>query len=757
MNKINIDMINCYGINRLNYEFDFTEDNVYTIYARNGLMKTSFAKTMKKIQDNKVNEVRDEVFNIQGEVKLECDDSGNNLKPDDIFVIKSYENSYESSSISSLLVNERLNGKIKTMLKTKDKFLKKIEKMSGVKIERTLQGKKIYELEPTIIKDFNFSEKSILLNINKFNVKDIEDEFKEIKYTSIFDESVLKKIVSDEFQNKIEEFISKSDEICSEFSFLHKGKYTLSQLKNTEKTLTNENFFVRSNKVILDGSIEINNSKELKEKITNIENKLKESPQLKDIQKMLSDVKGTTLKLIIENNPYILPYLKLDKLEILKQNLWLSRIKSEKELFTELKTQYEELVGEIEKEKFDETPWQEALNIFKERFTVPYEMVISNLKSSIIGESVPRIEFKFKKDDETDKFLNRNDLESIDILSQGEKRALYLLNVIFDIEKRKKENKETLFIIDDIADSFDYKNKYAIVEYLCDIADIDNFYMIILSHNFDFYRTVSNRLGVKKEHKLLVKKNEENITLYINKGEDKPFKKWKENLSKKNIIALIPFVRNLIEYGKDENVVKLEGIPSDKKILTSLLHVTENNRRITLDILKKIYMHYLGSDKFSEEIETSELVSKCIVEVANDIDETDIDLENKIVLVIAIRLVSEEYMLKKIEKFQGRIKWIERGKRGKTNEKYDTSSNFLVHALRSPNQTRALFNGYKQFGHKEAIKVLEKVNIMTPENIHLNSFMYEPILDMDIVELLNLYKLIVEFNKEEIEELVAID
>ena len=35
--------------------------------------------------------------------------------------------------------------------------------------------------------------------------------------------------------------------------------------------------------------------------------------------------------------------------------------------------------------------------------------------------------------------------------------------------------------------------------------------------------------------------------------------------------------------------------------------------------------------------------------------------------------------------------------------------------------------------------------------------MYEPILDMDIVELLNLYKLIVEFNKEEIEELVAID
>jgi hypothetical protein len=28
---------------------------------------------------------------------------------------------------------------------------------------------------------------------------------------------------------------------------------------------------------------------------------------------------------------------------------------------------------------------------------------------------------------------------------------------------------------------------------------------------------------------------------------------------------------------------------------------------------------------------------------------------------------------------------------------------------------------------------------MTPESIHLNSFMYEPIIDMDIIELKNLY------------------
>ena len=48
-------------------------------------------------------------------------------------------------------------------------------------------------------------------------------------------------------------------------------------------------------------------------------------------------------------------------------------------------------------------------------------------------------------------------------------------------------------------------------------------------------------------------------------------------------------------------------------------------------------------------------------------------------------------------------------------------------------------NGYLQIGDESTKKIMSEVNLMTPENIHLNSFMYEPILDMDIVELLRLY------------------
>lgn len=57
------------------------------------------------------------------------------------------------------------------------------------------------------------------------------------------------------------------------------------------------------------------------------------------------------------------------------------------------------------------------------------------------------------------------------------------------------------------------------------------------------------------------------------------------------------------------------------------------------------------------------------------------------------------------------------------------------------NQTRELFDKYVEMlpGHTDIIRLLDQVNLMTPENIHLNSFMYEPILDMSAHRLYTLY------------------
>ena len=85
MNKVLIDFTNCFGIDKLEYEFDFSVKNVYSIYAKNGSMKTSFANTFQKIQQGKANEICDKIYEIPGNAIVKIDD--NDIEKENIFCI----------------------------------------------------------------------------------------------------------------------------------------------------------------------------------------------------------------------------------------------------------------------------------------------------------------------------------------------------------------------------------------------------------------------------------------------------------------------------------------------------------------------------------------------------------------------------------------------------------------------------------------------------------------------------------------------
>jgi energy-coupling factor transporter ATP-binding protein EcfA2 len=740
MRKLSIKLENCFGIKKLNEEFDFSTKNINAIYARNGLMKTSLAKVFKKIQEDKISEIKDLIFErtpVICEIKID----GNDIQKEDIFVIQSFESSYESDSIASLLINSELKQHLTAVLKLRDKFFKPLEKKSGMKISKTSGGKKVYELEPVLISDFNFNEQSFLININQFNIDEVDYDFSDVQYSTVLNDSALKKIKSNEFQSKINEFLNKSEEVYQEFSFLEKGNFTLPKLKEIKKGLDKNAFFVKDNKVLLHGGLTISNINELNTKINEIESRLQDTNEFKEIEKLLSDVAGRELKDIIENNPGIVEELKIENLDDFRKKLWLSYIKSETTKFEELKQNYLKLEEDIEQTNIEETPWKEALEIFNNRFIVPFNMEISNLKSTIIGESLPKITFSFCKDGNRENLnddnwvkLNRDELEGKDTLSQGEKRALYLLNIIFDIEKRRRSNQKTLFIIDDIADSFDYKNKYAIVEYLKEISEENNFFMLILSHNFDFYRTVSSRLNMGRGNRYMAFNDAMGVKIEQEYYQKQPFKNWMERLNRKNIIALIPFVRNLIEFGTDKKVNDYSGIDEDYLFLTNLLHQKSVTEYITASHLKKVYKEYIDTDNFMDNIQDTDNISDILINVANSITYNDTRLENKIVLSIAIRLAAEKYMIDQIRQSTSIFNWVE----NKTSRNGDGNT-FLSFINNNSNQTRELYKGYCQIGNRDKMKILDNVNTMTPESIHLNSFMYEPILDMDIIELKNLY------------------
>jgi hypothetical protein len=357
----------------------------------------------------------------------------------------------------------------------------------------------------------------------------------------------------------------------------------------------------------------------------------------------------------------------------------------------------------------ERTQWEEVIEMFNDRFFVPFRLEAINRVSVILGQE-PMLSLGFTFKDGADNAAVEK-AALMKVLSQGEKKALYVLNILFEIEVRKKAQLETLLVVDDIADSFDYKNKYAIIQYLKDIADDPHFNQIILTHNFDFFRTVNSRF-VSYPHCLMATKGSSGITLNQAAGIQNVFvNDWKLRFfdTPKKRIASIPFLRNLIEFTKGSQ-------EADFAKLTSLLHWKADSAQITQGELDTIYNRLFSGTGTSPD-GASPVVTQIRHEATACLTAAEgINFEHKIVLAIAIRLAAEEFMVKKI------------------------NDPAYVAALDS-NQTPKLLAKYKGTFPAEhaAIGSIQRVILMTPENIHLNSFMYEPILDMSDEHLRKLY------------------
>ncbi len=402
---------------------------------------------------------------------------------------------------------------------------------------------------------------------------------------------------------------------------------------------------------------------------------------------------------------------------------YLANYKSEYNVLLKLhKETSEQRAKIIEEAKKEQTQWKEVINIFKRRFTVPFEVHIKNQEDVILNSEPASLLFKYTDGNGPDdtKFLGGSELQ--EFLSTGEQRVFYLLNIIFQIENRKKLNKNQLVIVDDIADSFDYKNKYAIIEYLKDVLDNPHFFMIILTHNFDFYKTIKSRLGSKINYQgnwITIRKSGE---IELIKGEKKdvfPILRSIYDSCDFTFIACIPFVRNLIEFtiGDDNDYYFL---------LTSLLHIKPKNidrgidktQEITVKAVLDIFNSVFGQTKAKANItdKVYDLVLLKAEEINNLADGNPLDIKYKICISIAIRLIAENFMISKITDTEFH-KNILKKETGRIVEKYRREF---------PAQTNN-------------IGILDRVILMTAENIHLNSFMYEPLMDLTDEHLKTLY------------------
>lgn len=723
MEKLNLKFENCYGIKKLEQEFDFSTFKTFAVYAPNGSMKTSFAKTFADLMNGAT--TQDLIYPERTTVREIKDESNTDLTAEEIFVVEPYNASYFSDKESTLVVEKGLKEQYEKIYgdldNEKNSFIKNLKSVS-----------QSTDCEDELLSTFSESENDTLFDILERIYPSIDSSKSKytFRYNDIFDKKGNVKKFLDKYSKTLDEYIQQYESLVSQSEFFKKSSNTFGTYQANEllKSIKDNSFFDAGHTIKLSNDSKIESAEDfetlLESEIKKIINDEKLKKIFDGIDKAIgSNVELRAFKKVIENDNSLLVHLK--DYELFKKNVWLgylsqieNEIKTLNDFYTTKKEELSKIVTQAGKTA---TEWELAAREFNNRFTgLPFKIKIKNKEDVILKTNAPVSEFVFE--DEEKKNVNKDEL--LRVLSQGERRALYILNIIFEIRARKKAGQKTLLIIDDVADSFDYKNKYAIVEYLKEISEDDNFFQIILTHNFDFFRTIHSRIlhgRHRGTHSLIVEKLTGEIKLISAEDEKiiSPFEDWRQNVndSEKHLISCIPFVRNLIDFKDGKN--------DDFKLLTHALHYKNQDGAIkgTADIniadLETSYNNSLSGIAFTFPDSTKKIVQiieEQISAIKSSPNTDTIVLEDKIILAIGIRLKAEEYMWSKV----------------------------ADQTLISGNQTGKLFGRYKdEFGtnssHEDAIKTLERVNIMTPENIHLNSFMYEPILDMGIHELKGLH------------------
>lgn len=714
-----VSLANCYGIYNLSQEFDFTQARANLLYAPNGIMKTSLSNTFLQLSNGQ--EPEEKLYNHQPTYEVTID--GEPIKPEEILVIEPFNPSFDAKNLSTLLVNtdkkQRYDLLYKSILDAKKSLIIELNKVSKIKKD---------DIESLLCSDIGVDD--IFESVRWLQSSELANEdYKELQYKQIFDEKVIALLSEENVLESVAEYINRYNELVSNSSLFKTGVFNPSKATIISSTLEKENFFEADHKVILNGREDvINNHSEFNEIFEAEKTELLSDEKLRNInQKLLTGVASVkTFQTILEQHPELA--FDLSDIGLLKKIIWCTYYADKKEQFDNLLSLFDANKKELEsienEAKLEETIWYEAAETFKERFHVPFSLDIEDHTNAILGTKAPNIVFNFANENGENVKFNRGQLTSLDVLSIGERRAMYLLYVIFEFKARQARGQRTIIIVDDIADSFDYKNKYAIIEYLKEIAEEDLFRMLVLTHNFDFYRTFQSRVLTERSKRttsyIAQKEADKSISL-LNGGDNyvsNPFDVWRRNFSSNSaiIVAMIPFVRNLIEYK--------EGTSSDDyMLLTSLLHIKDNTHDLRLSDLEKVIASLINNTSFSPDIDRDKLVLDFIYETADSlctnqvIDE--IRLENKVTLSVAIRLKAEEFL------------WIK------------ISNKSPIRGV----QTGVLYDRYiSEFGSlrseevKKIKRTLGQVILMTPENIHLNSFMYEPLMDLSVLHLVDLYK-----------------
>ncbi|MFZ2836377.1 MAG: AAA family ATPase [Candidatus Saccharimonadales bacterium] len=742
--NIKVEIENGYGISSLSHEFNFgQESNFYALYAQNGTMKSSFAKALD--DHSKGIPIKDHLFNVEGKCSVSGIDSQN------ILSFPCFDGRVELTDEAALLVSneaakEAYSKAFDSVNVAYKKFTAKLAEVAGHPLDESSVSELVGNMHHSFVKDSAEPVTSLkiiqLLRGSLPEVSKGDTLFCDVSYKRYTHTNFAKFIGNKKYLGFFEKLASAYDEFVASPTYYRAGFDASSATKLTKALKDSRYFNAKHSVTLTDGdgkpSAPVQDLGKLDELLkTDFDIILEKYPALKSaLTSLINDFAvGTNgdVRSIFEDPSKRRLLLFMGSEDRFYRNMWYGYlagcIDEVNNLLQAHDTASEEIKQALERARDSDNEWEEVVEVFNDRFrNLPYRIDISNKQDAIVDELVkPVFEVKFMNPrNPNDPYREKPDvngkLSGLGlVLSNGERKALYLLNVIFKLRNQVKKGCDTLVVFDDIVESFDYKNKYAFFEYLQDISsDTNKLYVIVLTHNFDFYRLVYEKIHPRKDDQFKIASRSRDGSLSIHDmfnirvfGEIKKRAAFDESAW----VGLIPLARNIIEYSKsvsDDDYLKL----------TKCLHVMPDQFNVG-DI-----MQIIGDNTgvLDSAFSATTMVHDAIISAANNIvseEDDGFDLHKSLALAIAVRIQIEKYII-------GHI----------TDDDYQR----VVRAGRD--QTRGLMKTYKNHtrdANKTTILVLfNKATMMIDGSIHINSFMYEPLIDMGTWELKELYSAIVQ-------------
>lgn len=699
---------NAFGIKSLHLNLE-NDKKMYQelIYSKNGSFKTSFSNTLYNLSNGTLENVFDRLTDEKAILDISILENGKEIKNfDNRFVVFSRE-IYEqhskllsdySSELETLTIDKKNSEYINELL-TEETIEIKLQidnylKGTGLNFEILLDM--FSNLEDgyldRIIQLLNTIINHEAQDISEINIKKIYQ-----KAYDIVDQSEFQSKISNYIQvleNKINaQLFDKNfnENNCLQFiNNVDKAKY-LSETKSRGLFLKDKVYY------------DIDEVKKIfEEEIKKISKDPEIIEQSKEITKLMGTAKESEfLKESIQKNPLLVKQLSAGRKNILLSylksssidyNYWLEVVKkAKKELNNVLK---------IAQDK--QTNFERAIEIYKNRFHPIFDIKIVNKAESMLGIKTPTITFYHNRYCE----IPVSETKLSQILSSGEKTTLNILKFIVEYENCKKYH--PFIILDDIVETFDYSNRYAFMEYINDLVNLD-VPTIVMTHNFEFYRTVSKR--IPKLRKSVASANSNGV---VDIQTNNRINKNMENVLKCSNIydffCAIPYLREI-------KTILLE----DTKTLDSCLHYKENTSKLQI---KDILLQFPSNAIKSLKIDEKDIYMEKLFEIADNLSGfDDFDIVKKTILSLSCRLLIERKII---------------------------ANNFNLLTNINTNQTAQLLDLYGEKLFPNVKKYLEAVQLSTPEFIHANAFMYEPLIDINGKYLFELYNQIKKIPDEKI-------